>query len=566
MRSNSLRPLIRTYPEKEAPPAEAKPEQWRSMAEEMDKHPSSNTVHNPTEGYQEKQGNVSGATKLVGIRSQPPVTTDREGASNPPAHSDDRASAASDVPMDSSTLREETVAATEALREERRAQRIRSRLAAMEISARTPGQGQSDAASISHIGRAREARRLGHGGVPGGHRVGADSGAGDRTSPVAPIAIPPLPKSGVRRHYGVLLSFVVFVLIPLIAISVYYLEYASNQYAAGFKFVVRDAKSASAGVTLGAGAAAGILTATAAPSENYLVADFLTSRDAVEGLQASMDVLSLYSSPDTDWVARFDSSQPIEKFMKYWQRMVTASYDQITGIGTAQVRAFTPEDAYRITSRLLALSEELVNKISNKPRQDAIKFAEGDLQRAEDRLKVVRKALTDFRVSEQVIDPQASIVTGNVQLAQSLRATLNQLETDLKSLRDRQLGPSARIFQDLQSRITATKQQLATVEAEIGENRGGNKTLSRVVGDFEQLELERQFAQTMVQSMMTNLEQARANALAQNVYVTAFITPSMPESPTYPRRILSIFVAAFILVLGWMFVLLIVRSMKEHLT
>ncbi len=114
------------------------------------------------------------------------------------------------------------------------------------------------------------------------------------------------------------------------------------------------------------------------------------------------------------------------------------------------------------------MSEELVNKIANKPQQDAIRFAEADLKRAEDRLKAIRKDVTDFRNAEQLIDPQSSVVTSNVLLAQTLRANLSQLQTELSSLSTRQHNSNATTIQVLQTRIKATREQLATIEAQVG--------------------------------------------------------------------------------------------------
>ncbi len=83
---------------------------------------------------------------------------------------------------------------------------------------------------------------------------------------------------------------------------------------------------------------------TSAPADNstesYMVAEYITSADAVAMLQAKLDVKSLYSYPFVDWVARFDATRPIERSVRYWTRMVNASFDQVTGIGTVQVRAF----------------------------------------------------------------------------------------------------------------------------------------------------------------------------------------------------------------------------------
>jgi capsular polysaccharide transport system permease protein len=382
------------------------------------------------------------------------------------------------------------------------------------------------------------------------------------------MTILPVPQKGRSRVSAATISFILCVILPAVIFGSYFFFYASNQYVSEFKFVVRDARTAAAGVSQSGGLQGlfNVGSASSSPVENYMVADYLVSRPAVDALQAKIDVMSRYSRPDIDWFARFEKDQPIEKFMQYWQRMVSANYDQVTGIGSVQIRAFQPKDAYEIASLMVSEAEKLVNDIANKPQQDAIRFAEADLKRAEERLKVIRQDLSELRNKEQVIDPQSNVVASNILLAQTLRANLSQMQTELSALAKQKLHADAPASQILQSRIKATREQLAVVEGQVGNDRDGATPLSRVVAKFEQMDLERQFAQSMVQSLMQNLEQARTAALTQHVYVTAFISPLVPESSTYPKRLLSTFVAAFVLFIFWLIGLLVVRSVREHLT
>lgn len=376
-----------------------------------------------------------------------------------------------------------------------------------------------------------------------------------------------LPRRTRRRSYGTILSFILCVALPTIASAIYFVGIASDQYVVEFKFAVRDAQSAAGTGISGQLNLGGFGVSTAPnPLENYIVTEFLKSRQAVDELQAKIDVTHLYSRPDIDWWARFDASKPIEKFVTYWQKMMSASYDQVTGTAIAEVRAFSPQDAYLIGSTLVTMSEELINKISNRPQRDAVRFAEDDVRRAEARLKTVRAELTRFRNSEQLIDPQANVVTSNVLLAQSLRGTISQLQTDLAALqKDKNLHRDAPPIVSLQTRIKSTQEQLAAIEGQVRNMRDGNNPLSKVVAEFEQLDLERQFAQNMVLSTMQKLEEARASLLAQHIYVTPFVNPAMPQSSTYPRRLISIAITAFVCLLFWVIGLLLVRSIREHL-
>jgi capsular polysaccharide transport system permease protein len=349
----------------------------------------------------------------------------------------------------------------------------------------------------------------------------------------------------------------------------YYIGIAADQYVSEFKFVVRDAKSAAAGTSSNANAPLGLesLSSVGAGSvESYMVAEYIGSRQAVDALQEKIRIKQLYDKPDADWLSRFDSSRSTESFVKYWNRMVSATYDQVTGLGTAEVRAFSAEDAYAIATSLVALSEALVNDIANRPQQDAIRSAEKDVRRAEDRLTKVRTELAKFRNTENVIEPGANVVSSNVSLAQSLRTSISGIETELSALRRQKINPGSPVVSTLELRLRALRDQLTYVEKQVGSYNVDGKPLSAIVAAYEALDLERQFAQNMVLATMQNLEQARANAAMQHMYVATFVKPAMPQSPTYPRRTTAISLVVLASLLAWLVGLLIVDSIREHLT
>jgi capsular polysaccharide transport system permease protein len=63
---------------------------------------------------------------------------------------------------------------------------------------------------------------------------------------------------------------------------------------------------------------------------------------------------------------------------------------------------------------------------------------------------------------------------------------------------------------------------------------------------------------------MQALEQARANASSQHLYITPFVRPSLPQSSTYPHRLFSIVSTAMISFVIWTILLLVVRSIRER--
>lgn len=372
----------------------------------------------------------------------------------------------------------------------------------------------------------------------------------------------PLPDKG-RRSRAAFIWFSALVLAPTIFSFVYYNYIATPQYVTEFRFTVKDT-SASAAMTTPTSVLSMLGgSASSTTNDNFIVVDFLTSRQAAEEIDKRLKARALYSEPRIDWWSRYNRHGSIEDFARYWKTMVRSDYDVVTGIATAQVRAFSPQDSYNIASTLVSLSENLVNTMERRTQVDAVRYAEAEVNKAQDRLKKVRAQLTDYRKRFGIIDANASITASNSALVQSLRANLAQLETQLNSLQSQHLSDRAPTIISLKAQVQSTKEQLARTENEVGTSKSGS-ALSTIVGDYEQLNLDVQFAQTMVTSTMTALDQARATAAAQHIYIEPFVRPSLPESSTYPnvaQSVISVAASAFAI---WLIGLLVIRSIRER--
>ena len=373
-----------------------------------------------------------------------------------------------------------------------------------------------------------------------------------------------VPPSGRGRRGGYLgyAAFAVCVVVPVLIATVYYLFIASGQYVTEFRFSVQDTSPTATAMPTGLTAVLGSSPGSSS-NNNYLVADFLVSREVIDELQRQIKVVDLYSNPNIDWWSRFNSSKPIEKFVPYWQSMASASFDQVTGLATATVRAFSPDDALLIANTMVKLSEDLVNQIANRSQRDAIRFAEEEVIKAQNRLKENRAKLLDYRNRVGVIDPTTSVTLSNSTLIQSQRAALAQLETQLGTFQRQNLSPDSPQIVNLKNQIKSTREQLASTEGDVARGVNG-AALSKVVGEYEQLNLEVQFAQTMVTGTMQALDQARANAASQHLYITPYVRPSLPQSSVYPNRFLSILTVAAISLGIWFCGVLLTRSIRER--
>lgn len=395
--------------------------------------------------------------------------------------------------------------------------------------------------------------------------------------------LPRLPETIADHASYVGWSFLICVVIPALCIFTYYGFFAADQYVSEFKFSVTESTPilpslsapSTSNVTSGTSSAiagiasaftGGSVPASQAAAQNYIVIDYLMSRQAIDDLQKRIKVKSLFEGPEIKWdpVAGFNSSDSTEDFVRYWSSMVSATYDPITGIATVRVRAFTREKSLLIANAMVKLAEELVNTIARRPQLDAIKYTEGEVTRAESALERARSVLEEFRAQEGVIEPSASVST-NSELIKAVKANLVQLRTEYLALSSQKVGATSVTAAALAARISATERQLERLQFEVSKENTDGRKLMKTVSRYEKLDLDRQYAQAMVMSTRQAYDQARANAAAQHLYLTPFVRPSLPESSAYPKRLQASMLRIGMLVGLWIAGMMLVQAVREHL-
>jgi len=377
-----------------------------------------------------------------------------------------------------------------------------------------------------------------------------------------------LPKAGrAKPSNWTRISFLLAVVVPTVLTSLYLYFVASPQYVSEFHFSVQSQQQP---FILGSGNSAATSPGGSAAlfnylTDNYIVVDYLQSQAALDELMKRVDLEKVYAQPDFDWWYRMGTGLPAERKLRYWQSRINASFDMVTGIATVQLRAFSAQDAVKIATDLAQMSDQLVNDLQARSRNDAISFFEKEVDKAEQRLRDARAATRDFRDNEQMAAPEQSadnVVALIAKLDQELTGMRGQLATELTYMTAK--APSV---VTLKQRIEATEDQINRLRAEIGATGADvdKRRLSNLMAGFDELKQNEAFAQQLYQSALTSLETARANAALQHTYVATYVEPRMAESddgfPRKPETILVVFlVAGFV----WFVGLLGTYSIRDH--
>ena len=187
----------------------------------------------------------------------------------------------------------------------------------------------------------------------------------------------------VRRNWR-RISAIVMIGVPTLLAALYYAFIAAPQYSVEVRFAVRGGTHASApsGGSDLISSLAGFSSGGSTMSDAYIVMDFVKSREIIEKMSPLVDIRSVYGNPAADLVMRLKSSAKIEDVVDYWRWMIDVNLDTISQIITVKVRAFSREDAVRVSEGVLTFSEELINNLSERARLDTVKFAEQEAQHA----------------------------------------------------------------------------------------------------------------------------------------------------------------------------------------
>ena len=335
---------------------------------------------------------------------------------------------------------------------------------------------------------------------------------------------------------------------------------AADQYASKVGFSVRREEGSSAMDLLGGiGALSG-----SSSSDTDILYEFIQSQRMVADIDGRIDLRTMWSIPESDVVFAYDPSGTIEDLVDYWGDMVRLSYDSGAGLIEVEARAFTAPDATRIAEEIFAESSEMINKLSSIAQEDAIGYARDELDTALERLKAARETVTRFRNINQLVDPTLELQT-QAGLLGSLEAQLAEQLIEVDLLRDTGNGSDPRLVQ-AQRRVEVIQNRIDAERAKLGVSGAGatSSAFADLVGEYERLTVDREFAEVAYTSALRNFDGAQADARRKSRYLAAYMEPTRAEAAIYPQRLTLLGLVSLFLFLGWAIVTMILYSFKDR--
>jgi capsular polysaccharide transport system permease protein len=229
--------------------------------------------------------------------------------------------------------------------------------------------------------------------------------------------------------------FVLMVIVPTVLGIIYYSLIAADIYTSESRFVVRSAQqSPQTGLSL--------LFQNRSTDDANSVHDYILSRDAMRELDRAHPLRIAFSRRGADVFDSFPGlnwDRSFERLYRYYGKHVNVEIDPVSSISVLTVQAFTAKDAYEINSQLLDMSEQLVNRLNERSREDLIRFADDEVKLASEKAKAASLALLDYRSKKSVFQPdqQATLQLASVsKLQDELVSTEAEAEQPTNLLAD----------------------------------------------------------------------------------------------------------------------------------
>ena len=361
-----------------------------------------------------------------------------------------------------------------------------------------------------------------------------------------------LPK-GIKRYLAI-------VLLPTILCFGYFGLWATPMYVSEVKFAVKSAEGGANSLNLMSSL---FRVPTASLQDAMVVEEFLKSNDAFYAADRALNLIEHYSDPKNDLISRLAIQPTIDEIASFWNNITRISVNQDSNVITFEVRAYSPEMAQNINAEILHISDDLVNSLNERAKEDMLQLADLEVAEARNRLNIAQDALRDFRNKNQDLDLKAT-AAGMQSLVIELEGQAALLRTQIAE-QSRYTDQDAPALKALRDRLVGVEEQIERERARLTEVSAQGTSLNTLASQYENLVTEAEFARQRLVFAMTSLEGAKADILAKNLYIVTVAKPSMPDESLFPKPFLFSFYVFLALSMAYAIISLVISAIKEHM-
>ncbi|SAI28712.1 MPA2 family protein involved in capsular polysaccharide export [Bordetella trematum] len=299
----------------------------------------------------------------------------------------------------------------------------------------------------------------------------------------------------------------------------------------------------------------------ASREETLYLREYLTSQDMLDILQEKLNWTTHYEGRWRDPLFLLLSGSSQEDVLEYYQRMVTAHFDEQTGLLSIDVQAFSAEFAQEVLKVILAESERFVNEISHRMAREQMAFAQSELAKARVLYEEKREDMLQFQSKNSLLDAEAT-AKARANVIAELEATLTREKTSLKNLL-KTLNPGAPQVRQQRNRIQSIEQQLDAETRRLVSQTGGDK-LNVVASKYRNLTIDAAIAEEAYKFAVSSVESARIEASKKIRSLVTVVSPNRPDSAILPERIYNLITLLLALLLIYGVARFVLATIEDH--
>jgi len=363
--------------------------------------------------------------------------------------------------------------------------------------------------------------------------------------------------TGNKKGWGLAIAMVI---LPMILAAVYYSVFAVDRYVSSAQVVVRQDGNNSAAQVPGL---ATLLTGTnpASREETLYLREYISSMDMMLLLENRVHWIEQYAAQRSDVFFWLDKDAPREDLLAYYQRMVSAHYDETTGLLRVEVQSFTPELSEQILREILQASEHFVNEVSHNIAREQMKFAQSELENARQNYAKRKTQLLTFQNVNKVLDG-GNTAQSRATIIADLEGQYTKEQAALTEMSFKLRADAPQVRQQKQ-KVQAITQQLAKEKRLLVSSPQGSQ-LNVVASGYQQLTLDAGIAEETYKTAVAALDNARIEASKKIRTLVTVVSPNTPQLALYPERLYNLATILLGLLMVYGITRFILASIEDH--
>ena len=370
-------------------------------------------------------------------------------------------------------------------------------------------------------------------------------------------------KMAIKKIYAKAKSDKIFLYIcvlPSVSILIYFSLIATSQYITESKFIIRSPQQQQGG-----SAALGLLfkgtSFARALDDIYSAQEYLESRNAMIRLDNEIDLKEKFSYWWIDPISKFSIfgiNNSNESFFKYYQKKVQLSQDSSSSILTLETYAFDPQTSFEMNNLLLNYSEEIVNRLNKRAKNDIIGYSLEELNEAAENAEKSRLDIAKFRKKNNIVDPEKQSLI-QLQLISKIQDQIVFEKTGLSHTKA--TAPNNPNIESQSKLIDSLEKEVIDIMRGAA---GKDDSLTSQSPEYTKLVTASIFAEKRLASALASYETSKNEAKRQQFYLEKIVNPVVVDKSTYPKRLSTIASYMVMLIIIWGIVRFLLVAIREH--